>query len=138
MEHVYFRNQEDRETDNWNNLTEEERNFKQQKMAEDNKDMKTTNRLKSELSESKELVEVSKISDVKEFERLTDKHINWGFKKELMTSGGRGFNKYTTGLAALRQTKVNMSNDLLYNFEDQMSRTKSVNWRPTTKQSKSI
>ena len=76
--------------------------------------------------------------DVKEFERLTDKHINWGFKKELMTSGGRGFNKYTTGQAALRQIKVNMSNDLLYNFEDQMSRTKSVNWRPTTKQSKSI
>ena len=78
MEHIYFRNREDRETDNWNNLTEEERNFKQQKMAEDNKDMKTTNRLRSELSESKELVEVSKISDVKEFERLTDKHINWG------------------------------------------------------------
>ena len=72
-------------------------------------------RLRSELSESKELVEVGKVSDAQEFERLTNRHINRCFNREFL-SGGRSVNRFAPGFHP-RQTQGDFSL-LLNNFEE--------------------
>lgn len=109
----------------------------------------TKNRLRTELSNSKELLQVSPSKDIIEFEGITNVNFNIAFERELYKNNF--FEKKPPQQKIMTQQHSPLPSRLGSSFasrnwvmpnnniNDKMSiRTKSVTWRPTTKQQDSI